>query len=319
MSGKQPIPSTSQAAADPKKDVTMSQADYAKDIASQMVIAAEKFRADVCQPQGKTKDKFGDNHELEQLIYETTRNYFAGVEKPKDVEQIIEDDEFFHITCHVEKGLAAKIERGEYVDLEKLLRDWFRRKSEEERLEFVNKEGHTFLAPANDHDPKINGIRRWEQAFRVYAAIYSKANPQRASEIWQYIHTINTAASNFIWENVAYYDFTFRQMMSQNPRRSWAKIYGQLWNLAMCTPSQRNITNQQGGHSQGRGNQLNGGGGGNGKFQRRDQRPCWKFNKNQSCFDCDFEHKCLYCGSRGHSVLDCPKLYGKKNSDGRKG
>ena len=31
-------------------------------------------------------------------------------------------------------------------------------------------------------------------------------------------------------------------MMSQNPYRSWAKIFNQLWNLAMCTPLQRKTT-----------------------------------------------------------------------------
>ena len=31
------------------------------------------------------------------------------------------DDEFFHLTCHVDSSLKAKIERGEYIDLEYLL------------------------------------------------------------------------------------------------------------------------------------------------------------------------------------------------------
>ena len=31
------------------------------------------------------------------------------------------DDEFFHITCHVEDSLCQKIEKSAYVDLEKLL------------------------------------------------------------------------------------------------------------------------------------------------------------------------------------------------------
>ena len=34
---------------------------------------------------------------------------------------LLVDDDFFHITCHVEPGMKEKIEKGEYVDLEKLL------------------------------------------------------------------------------------------------------------------------------------------------------------------------------------------------------
>ena len=31
------------------------------------------------------------------------------------------DDEFFHLTCHIDASLKDKIEKGEYVELEKLL------------------------------------------------------------------------------------------------------------------------------------------------------------------------------------------------------
>ena len=72
-----------------------------------------------------------------------------------------------------------------------------------------------------------------KQAFRVYAAIYCAANPTRSGEIWQYIYTINTAASTYQWDNVQYYDTVFRQMMSEKPGRSWAKTYVQLWQLAL--------------------------------------------------------------------------------------
>ena len=43
----------------------------------------------------------------------------------------------------------------------------------------------------------------------------------RSAEIWQYVFTINHAASTYSWANVAEYDFAFRQMMGKNPLRSW--------------------------------------------------------------------------------------------------
>ena len=237
-------------------------------------------------------------------------NQFVGVSSEGVANNIVlEDDNFFHVTCHVDKSLTEKIERGEFVELEKLLiKDKFRKRGGEEhqRLEFVNHDGHTFLAPISDKDSKIGGVRKWEQAFRVYAAIYSKANPHRVAEIWQYVHVINTAASCYIWDNVSYYDYTFRQMMSLNPNRSWAKTYNQLWNLAMTTPIQRtgfhNTGGQgHGGHSNhgvhGSNHQGNKGHGGNNKGKRNGLRPCWKFNKNQACeLGCRFDHKCSIAG-----------------------
>ena len=79
-------------------------------------------------------------------------------------------------------------------------------------------------------------MRKWEQAFRVYAAIYTKANPHRASEIWQYVYCINTAAQSFHWDNVTFYDMTFRQLMAFKPWRTWAKTYLQGLNLATRDP-----------------------------------------------------------------------------------
>ena len=33
----------------------------------------------------------------------------------------VSDDDFFHLTCHIDPSLFHKIEKGEYVELEKLL------------------------------------------------------------------------------------------------------------------------------------------------------------------------------------------------------
>ena len=87
---------------------------------------------------------------------------------------------------------------------------------------------------------QITGLWKWEQAFRVYAAIYTESNPERSGEIWQYMHGINVAASSYHWDNVASYDLTFRQLMAFKPHCSWAKTYNQGWNLAMRDPMAKN-------------------------------------------------------------------------------
>ena len=118
--------------------------------------------------------------------------------------------------------------------------------NEEKRIELVSRGGATFFTPVQDRDCKINSIRKWEQAFRIYVAIYTRANPERATEIWQYVYVINTAAMSYHWNNVAFYDCTFRQLMAFKPWRSWAKTYTQDWNLAMRDPISRNSNNNNG-------------------------------------------------------------------------
>ena len=96
----------------------------------------------------------------------------------------ISDNDFFHLTCHVDVSMVSKIEKGEFIDLEKLLPKDKKRKSEDNRLEWVHQNGGTFLAPVADWMNKISGYRRWEQAFRVYSTIYCGANSSRSKEIW---------------------------------------------------------------------------------------------------------------------------------------
>ena len=190
----------------------------ARAIAQRMILDAEKFRASIDKPG---------------LLTETTNNLNTN-----SVFAI--DDEFLHITCHVDGALKGKIECGEFIELDKLLpKDPTKKMSNESRMELVNREGLTYFVLASDRD-KITGVCKWEQAFRVYAAFYSKANPHRASEIWQYVHIINVAAISYAWDNVACYNYTFRQLMSSNPRQSWASIYHQMWSLAMRDPVTKN-------------------------------------------------------------------------------
>ena len=156
---------------------------------------------------------------------------------------------------------------------------------------------------------KITNIRRWEQAFRIYGNIYSKANPTRATEIWQYVEIINRAAKKFSWENVASYDYQFRQWMSRNPMRSWSKLFQEIWTLEMVDPlqkfSQSNNSNSV-------------------ATSKQNSKPiCWKFNRGKCEFgqNCRFEHRCAYCLALGHPSIYCRRKNnrsgsGRQNSSG---
>ena len=279
--------------------------------ARQNVVEAELFQASV-EPPKKGKD-------LNPFFIEQQSNLDRVKHNQLDDDN---DDEFFHLTCHVDNAMKDKIERGCFVDLEKLIP---KKKNstlgDENRLEWVSKDGMTFLAPANDREQKINSIRKWEQAFRIYAAIYCKANPTRTWEIWQYIHMINSAATTYQWDNVAYYDVTFRQLMAEKPGRSWAKTYVQLWQLALREPlnkPQNFVQNQTGNHKN-PGNTLAQGNGGQGKNAKSwRERCCWVFNRIGKCTrtKCEFDNRCSYCGGWTHSVNVCRKKLAGASTSG---
>ena len=99
-------------------------------------------------------------------------------------------------------------------------------------------------------------------------------------------------------------------MMSLNPKRSWAKTYNQMWNFAMHEPIQKNFqTNGSNFNNQKNFCNKNS----HGEKKCRSGSGCWKFNKNQPCdaSNCNFEHKCSYCGAASHAVIDCNKLKSK--------
>ena len=129
-----------------------------------MIIQAEQFRAYVMAPKGNT-------------------NNFDSQSLPPEIELLRrndDDNDFFHITCHIDPNLKLKIKQGEYVELEKLLMKESSSAvlNNDSRLELVNRDGNMFFAPVQNRESKINSIHKWEQAFRIYAAIYTRANPK---------------------------------------------------------------------------------------------------------------------------------------------
>ena len=188
------------------------------------------------------------------------------------------------------------------MDLSRLLpKSRYQTMNSEQKMHFVNRDGESYWVPA-EHDQKITGVRHWEQAFRVYAAIYCKAHPERSPEIWQYVYVINYAAGVYSWENVANYDFTFRQLMAERPWRSWAKMYHQVWNVAMCELLSKNFQNLAGSSAKEKNNWRD--------------RCCWRFNRGEKCWKwkCHFDHRCKVCGSFDHPSIHCTKK--SKNREG---
>ena len=256
------------------------QIEAADKYANNVVIQAECFRVDTEIPRGMNPVTLSAN-----FLPPTNVNQQVNCSG-------ITDDEFFHLTCHVDPNTKAKIEKGEFIELEKLLvKDRFKQQnSSGQHMELVSRGGETFIMPV-DSGAKITNVRCWEQTFCIYGAIYSQTNPHRSSEIWQYVFVINSAASTYTWENVASYDYTFRQLMACNPGHSWTNIYLQMWNLTMRDIIPRNFQSQD---QNKRDSKRKGG---------RRIAYCWSYNRGRKCkFDlnCHFIKRCSYCDASGH-------------------
>ena len=338
----QPQPGTSR-----DDDQDMSEA---REKASKAILDAEQYKAMVDDTRGRqiSSDSYMPEYRIGSFDKTASGECFTADSRSADQSafanmwpQVVEryegdasDDAFFHITCHVDPKLRRMIERGEFVELDKLLpKNRFRKKQYDGKFRWIMKGSDAFLSPV-ENESGISGIRKWEQAFRVYATIYSKANPHRSAEIWQYIHVINVASATYIWDNVAEYDFAFRQLMHCNPKRSWAKTYNQIWNLTLREHiplrgngyggGYGNGYNSNNGYNNQRSDNGHGQSGGNSNHNGKKTRHCWKFNRSGHCpdgKDCNWWHRCKYCDGTSHGYNTCRKRGGNNNQNtvGNKG
>ena len=236
----------------------------------------------------------------EQLNYEQnfTSNHFQSM---------IIDEDYMYLTQHVDDNNRAKIERGEYVDLAKLLPKDRIVLEEDNRMQLIIKDGKSFWVPASSDSSTITNYTKWHQGFRVYTDIYSRAHPMRSSELIQYSHIIHSISQQFVWDNVYAYDKDFRIHMHRHPERNWATILQQAWSMrlreflrphtfATASPS--------------------------GDFRNKNRSNndiCRKFNRGKCNYRmrCKYEHKCFNCFKFGHSIINCRKLQG--NNSGSNG
>ena len=99
---------------------------------------AEKYKAMLADPPGELgNDEFmthpGKNGNV--AINNVNLCDQSILQKIKDIGTGMSDDDFFHLTCHVDGNLINKKEKGEFVELDKLLPRDKRRKGDDNRME----------------------------------------------------------------------------------------------------------------------------------------------------------------------------------------
>ena len=286
-----------------RPDPTIAKQEEARRRTNEVLLEAERQKAAVAAPEGLPNFLSQNFNTKENLLA-------TGV---PCVDLTFNDDlaDNLQVSTHVDQTTRQRIGAGGFLELIKIypLENEIRNMDDEgNKVELYSKNGKSFVIQCGEKDnrpKKITGIRMWEKAFRVYAAIYSEINPHRSAEIYQYVHSINLAASAYHWDCVAYYDYNFRKIMEKFPQRSWAKTNTQLWSLSMRNP--KPINNE---HNQNISGKKSG-----------DLREicCWRYNRNQcrkSAKDCKYEHRCSYCGNANHIYLGCPKKKLNGNGNG---
>ena len=124
-------------------EVVIPEHDQAKEQSENAILQAEKFKAKIANPPGNISDS--PNTELGMVNFNNedrianVNDIEMGFRQQMNVSsppQLVpaplpiggvggahwlSDDDFFHLICHIDQNLKEKIERGDYVDLDKLL------------------------------------------------------------------------------------------------------------------------------------------------------------------------------------------------------
>ena len=228
-----------------------------------------------------------------------------GIDKPvlgvKELFQM--DQDYIVVGNHIKQSLQEKIVAGSYVDFSKLLPKDRILAEEDGQMDLVVRNGKAFWTPISE-GVTINNFNSWEQAFRVYSNIYTRAYPNKAGQLIEYNHVIHSISQSFTWENVYGYDRDFRLHMAwHHPDRSWVIILQQAWSMRLrdhLTHGENNAVNSTGHFNNSYHTPKN----------SKSNNYCRRFNKGKCNLgrECAYEHRCSYCGKFGHGVIVCRKL-----------
>ena len=227
--------------------------------------------------------------------------------KQQFIHSAMVDEQYSMVATHVDETLYNKVTNGEYVDFSKLIprdRVW---EEDNQTLELVQRGGKAVFAPSSDRETTaITNFNKWEQAFRVFSAIFTKEHPERSSELVQYNHLIYTTAQTYVWSNVYAYDKDFRIHLSHNPSRTWSLILQQAWSFRLKTKLAE-IGHSNGGRT-------------HEKFKGK-REVCYRFNRGKCSYGpkCKFEHRCQVCTKYGHGAWNCRKALSGGNGNNSAG
>ena len=219
------------------------------------------------------------------------------------VNTAILDKPYIVVAGHVDECTVIKIQKGEYIDFRKLIPRDKVHAQEDQWLELDLRGGRSFYVPVNETS-RIGNYTKWEQAFRVYSNIDTRAFPHRSCELIEYNHILHTISQSFVWDNVYLYDKDFHIHMAHNPDHNWGIILQQAWSLRLRDGISSYFNSPE---PNANGSNYNSPKENNGRVNE----PCRCYNKGKCTAGsaCRFEQRCSYCFKFGHAILTCRKLF----------
>ena len=255
--------------------------DHARKEADEAVRDAEASKAKMFKTSGNYLESFANCQNTNNVMHLNKNDYVCIS---------LVDDNYMVIGAYVEPSLQEKIIRGEYVDFARLLPKEHNF-GKDQRMQLISHEGQTYFVPDEQETSGFVNFNKWEQAFRVFMNIFTKAHPERASELIQYNHVIFTASAAYQWNNVYTYDHEFRMHMSNFPNRNWSLILQQAW--TMYLKDRLKFDPGKGASNSGFG-------------AKRKKDECRHFNKGLCTAGSSItDHRCIECGKFRHGACIC--------------
>lgn len=207
----------------------------------------------------RDKDKTGNEQEeaardrADEVIRDIQRNK-ADLAKPagewsRQLETLLIDMKHFHLTSHVDRKIRAQILAGDFtVDFCRLAPQSRSRCRADQRLQMSIHDRKPLFTPVDkDNVKEINSYKQWEIAFKVFMGIMIGKWPEKADELLEYSHVIQTASLSYPWESVFNYDIAMRELITDNPTWLWGSICQRTWALELGEPSMKSHVNVQAG------------------------------------------------------------------------
>ena len=79
-----------------RRDSEKEKLEQAKERSNRIILEAEQYKAVVQQPKG-------------DYVFDNSKHQTFGGDQVLNTQKPLDDDEFFHVTCHVDQSLRAKI------------------------------------------------------------------------------------------------------------------------------------------------------------------------------------------------------------------
>ena len=260
-----------------------------EEIADQLIKQAELSKAQVYETPGKQIP-----HDSGQIL-DLSKQF---------IHSAMVDENYKIVGAHVDPAIKTKIINHEYVDFCRLIAKDRVMVEDDNKIQWVIRQGIPCCVPQVE-TTGINSYSKWDQAFKVFTAIYTEAHPHKTGELIQYNHIIHTASQVYTWDNVYMYDKDFRIHISQYPLRSWAVVLQLAWNLRLTEKWRNGYGSTDRGASAYTNNNNN-----NDRNRYGNKEECRKFNRGRCTYGlrCKFEHRCSHCKRMGHGYYSCRKV-----------